>query len=265
MEEWREVIDNPNYQVSNTGRVRRNGHNKDKAVRVANDGYLKTDLYMDGKRKTKRINRIVAQAFIPNPENKPEVNHKDGNKLNNNVSNLEWNTKQRWIADYIDLTRGKYVQRVWQKTFDGSDDEKWTRYDSDEGYEGFAIITLPESMKARVGLCNKFSIQTDWNNEVEGVWFGSPASANTTLYCKSSSFYDNTLDDKGLANFKANLAEHPMNLMTYLDEPIERDLTTEEIAAYKELITYNNAETRIATNQNVTMSAKYPKRYSTTI
>jgi hypothetical protein len=93
VEEWREVIDNPNYQVSNTGRVRRNGHNKDKAVRVANDGYLKTDLYMDGKRKTKRINRIVAQAFIPNPENKPEVNHKDGNKLNNNVSNLEWNTK----------------------------------------------------------------------------------------------------------------------------------------------------------------------------
>lgn len=172
---------------------------------------------------------------------------------------------QQWIADYIDLTRGKYVQRVWQKTFDGSDDEKWTRYDSDEGYEGFVIIALPEPMKTRVGLCNKFPIHTDWYKGVEGLWLGSPSNTNTTLYCKSSSFYDSSLDDKGIANFKANLAEHPMILMTYLDEPIERDLTTEEITEYKDLVTYDNVVTKISTNQNVTMSVKYPKRYNATI
>lgn len=65
MEEWREVIDNPNYQVSNTGRVRRNGHNKDKAVRVANDGYLKTDLYMDGKRKNQTYQSYCSAGFYP--------------------------------------------------------------------------------------------------------------------------------------------------------------------------------------------------------
>lgn len=172
---------------------------------------------------------------------------------------------QQWIADYIDLTRGKYVQRVWQKTFDGSDDEKWTRYDSDEGYEGFVIIALPEPMKSRVGLCNKFQIHTDWYKGVEGLWLGLPSGSNTTLYCKSSSFYDSSLDDKGIANFKANLAEHPMILMTYLDEPIERDLTTEEITEYKDLVTYDNVVTKISTNQNVTMSVKYPKRYNATI
>ena len=56
-----------------------------------------------------------------------------------------------------------------------------------------------------------------------------------------------------------------MILMTYLDEPIERDLTTEEITEYKDLVTYDNVVTKISTNQNVTMSVKYPKRYNATI
>ena len=55
-------------------------------------GYLKITLYKDGKRKDFYIHRLVAEAFIPNPDNKPQVNHLDENKLNNSVSNLEWAT-----------------------------------------------------------------------------------------------------------------------------------------------------------------------------
>lgn len=93
MEEWREVPCNSNYEVSNTGRVRRIGSKSD---RIPNDskGYLAVGLYANGKGSTKRIHRLVAEAFIPNPDNKPEINHKDGNRYNNSSSNLEWVTKR---------------------------------------------------------------------------------------------------------------------------------------------------------------------------
>ena len=55
-------------------------------------GYSKHHLYIDG-RKEYKTHRLVALAYIPNPENKPCVNHLDGNKLNNNINNLEWCTR----------------------------------------------------------------------------------------------------------------------------------------------------------------------------
>lgn len=57
------------------------------------DGYCRTYLYKDGKWCTKLTHRLIAMTFIPNPENKPEVNHKDRNHSNNCVENLEWVTK----------------------------------------------------------------------------------------------------------------------------------------------------------------------------
>lgn len=54
------------------------------------NGYVYIFLMKDNKSKNFRLHRLVAEAFIPNPENKLQVNHKDGNKLNNNINNLEW-------------------------------------------------------------------------------------------------------------------------------------------------------------------------------
>lgn len=58
--------------------------------RAATNGYLLVDLHKDGKRKTYSLHRLVAMAYIPNPENLPQINHRDENKANNCLQNLEW-------------------------------------------------------------------------------------------------------------------------------------------------------------------------------
>lgn len=65
-------------------------------------GYLIVSVLVDGKRKTIGVHKLVALAFIPNPDNLPEVNHKDGNKLNNHHSNLEWTTRGENIRHAFD-------------------------------------------------------------------------------------------------------------------------------------------------------------------
>ena len=102
MEKWTEAVTNSNYVVSDTGRVRRAGSSKDCSTRERK-GYMSVDLYEAGQRTTRPIHRLVAEAFIPNPDNKPEVNHIDGNKHNNAVHNLEWvtheeNCRHAWDA-----------------------------------------------------------------------------------------------------------------------------------------------------------------------
>ena len=85
------------YQVSTDGNVKslRKHNHKNPIIlkpKLTWDGYYDITLYYDGKPKSIRVHRIVAETFIPNKENKPQVNHIDGNKLNNCVTNLEWVT-----------------------------------------------------------------------------------------------------------------------------------------------------------------------------
>lgn len=92
MERWSQ-IDDTHYSVSSEGRIRNDDTGILKTPVQTTDGYYRVDLYDGlGNRKTKRIHRLVADAFIPNTNNKPQVNHIDGNKKNNSVSNLEWAT-----------------------------------------------------------------------------------------------------------------------------------------------------------------------------
>ena len=91
MEEWREVEGYPGYMISNLGNAR--GPRKEYLKLVdGGQGYTKITLSKNGKHVDKRINRLVAQAFIPNPENLPVVMHKDNDRANNRVDNLAWGT-----------------------------------------------------------------------------------------------------------------------------------------------------------------------------
>lgn len=124
------------YQVSRYGQVRsvdrfRNTHNGIKycvgvikALDSNNDGYLQVGLYRDGKSvKTCGVHQYVAQAFIPNPENKPTVNHIDGDKHNNCVENLEWATysEQQEHATRTGLRKKSY----WNASIHGPVGGSW--------------------------------------------------------------------------------------------------------------------------------------------
>ena len=82
------------YQISNLARVKSFQKGKVKILQpiLNNSGYLSVRLYKNGKSKVLKVHRLVAENFIPNPKNKPEVDHIDGCKINNAVENLRWVT-----------------------------------------------------------------------------------------------------------------------------------------------------------------------------
>jgi len=107
---WRTIKDFEDYQVSNLGEVYSIRTGKILKQRLNHNGYSVVQLYKNKKSTTKRVHRLVAEAFIPNPEGLPEVDHIKADKQNNKVSNLRWatgslNTRSR---DYSLKAKSKY-------------------------------------------------------------------------------------------------------------------------------------------------------------
>lgn len=140
-EEWKTIKDFPNYEISTRGNIRtkkyydkRNNLRESKLLskRTNRVGYVYVILSNKTiKHKTLTVHRLVAKAFIPNPQNKPQVNHIDGNKQNNTMNNLEWctaseNVKKRYeigndgnnykAINQYDLN-GDYI-KTWNKIID---------------------------------------------------------------------------------------------------------------------------------------------------
>lgn len=138
IEEWRVIKDYPNYMVSSLGRVksidRYVNHPKGglKLCRgqyrkpdITWDGYLRVCLSKNGKRTHKRVNRLVAEAFIQNPDNLPQVGHKDECKTNNCVSNLYWTTAKE------NNNHGKHNERVSKAQINGKCSKLVSQYTLD--------------------------------------------------------------------------------------------------------------------------------------
>lgn len=132
IEVWKEIEGYPNYQISNLGRVKSLNYlrtGKEKIMKGYKDkyGYLYVGLYKEGKVKMLKIHRLVALAFIDNPDNLQQVNHIDENPTNNSVDNLEWCTA-KYNINYG--TRNKRASEskslpILQFSFDGEFIKKW--------------------------------------------------------------------------------------------------------------------------------------------
>lgn len=113
---WKNIPNFEGYKISNYGRVKNNKLwtgkmyiQKETILKcsIANNGYLRVTLMKDGQAKYKNVHRLVAEAFIPNPNNYDIINHIDGNRANSNVNNLEWCTQKHNMREASKIGRMK--------------------------------------------------------------------------------------------------------------------------------------------------------------
>lgn len=111
------IKDFENYQITDTGKVI-NAKTKKELKQREKKGYMNVSLFKKGKKINKLVHRLVAEAFIPNPDNYPQVNHKDENSKNNNVENLEWCT-QKYNMNYGTLKERQRKRMIENNPFKG--------------------------------------------------------------------------------------------------------------------------------------------------
>ena len=140
-EYWKKIDGFKNYSVSNLGRVRNDKRKTFKTLQLDDAGYYTISLWKNNERKDFRVNRLVGLAFIPNPDNLPEVHHINPyNKKNNRVSNLKWVTSlengqsknktvnigcvSSYVTKGIKYSKAKITIYGKQYTFDDKNEDK---------------------------------------------------------------------------------------------------------------------------------------------
>lgn len=112
--QWKTIEEIPNYEVSSDGQVRNKKTNVILKAHKDHKGYLEVRISYNHQKYSLKVHRLVAQAFIDNPNNYPQVNHKDECKTNNRVSNLEWCTA-KYNSNYGTRNERRVAHTDFQK------------------------------------------------------------------------------------------------------------------------------------------------------
>ena len=142
--------------------------------------------------------------------------------------------------DYVDFKSGKLYQYCPEYTID----ENSNIMRNTSAKEFYIPYFLPHVMTYRQGFCNALKVNTVLDSNVTSMLLGAK---NDFVYLIKNPYWDDSLADSGIANLKAHLKEHPLKIVTYLDEPIITDLTEEELEVYRQLHT-NYPTTTILSN-----------------
>ena len=161
-EQWKKHPDFDNYQISNMGRIWSELKQRIMATYTQNCGYHQISLY--GELKTQRwlVHRLVASVWIPNPANKKYVNHIDGNKTNNIVSNLEWVTNSENIRHARQTGLNPYNKPTQNRKIGGQ--RKGT-----SSYFGVAWDSTRQKWRSAVVYEGKAHKQKRFDSEIEAA------------------------------------------------------------------------------------------------
>jgi hypothetical protein len=173
--EWITTIECDRYEVNCYGQVRHKVRKQILKGRANKNGYLYVNFRIDGKNTNFAIHRIVANAFIPNPNHKPEVNHKDSNKANNCVDNLEWvDSSENKKHAYLEGARKEHQQSkpVLQFGKDGAFIKEWP-----------SITQAAESLNCTVGAISNCALGRS-KTSMGYVW--RFVEGSTTKYSRTS-------------------------------------------------------------------------------
>lgn len=173
---WKTITENPNYEISSDGQIRskeRRVKNSAKSERIVKSRikktfmrsdtcqYLYVQLYRNNHFKTYAVHRLVAGAFIANPDKKPMVNHLDGNKLNNNAWNLEW------------CTCAENHRHAWDTNLKDRDKQRdsmiGTKYGKTSKYHNVTFDASRNKWKATLKINKKMVLQKRLDSEIEAA------------------------------------------------------------------------------------------------
>tara|TARA_R110001606_G_scaffold24873_7_gene81721 strand:- start:90 stop:584 length:495 start_codon:yes stop_codon:yes gene_type:complete len=159
------IVEFPNYFISDKGVVRNLKSKKVRKPFISDNGYVRIPLFKNNKRCTRALHRVLAISFIPNPNDMPFINHLDGDKQNNDISNLEWCDRSRNMkhAHELGLVKGQTGAKGSKNGSSKLNEDKVLEIRK-LASEGFSSKEIAEKFNISRGNCNSIIARKYWKH-----------------------------------------------------------------------------------------------------